>query len=117
MITLSTRFAVASMQRFQTAASIPDARPCNIEWVRGIGQQCKSAGVPVFVKQLGAVIHATDAIDPVDQFPVPFGHKGDGRNFGTVDRNTAWIKLADPKGGDWSEWPADMRIRSFPNVG
>ena len=38
----------------------PKRRPCNIEWVRGLVQQCQSTGVPVFVKQLdidGRVSH------------------------------------------------------------
>lgn len=30
----------------------PRRRPCNIEWIRSIVQQCKSAGVPCFVKAL-----------------------------------------------------------------
>ena len=30
----------------------PRRRPCEIEWVEGIVDQCRSAGVPVFVKQL-----------------------------------------------------------------
>lgn len=34
------------------AESGPDRRPCKIEWVRAIVEQCKEAGVPVFVKQL-----------------------------------------------------------------
>lgn len=34
------------------AESGPDRRPCKIEWVRSIVEQCKEAGVPVFVKQL-----------------------------------------------------------------
>jgi len=34
------------------AESGPDRRPCKIEWVRKIVEQCKAAGVPVFVKQL-----------------------------------------------------------------
>lgn len=29
----------------------PGARPCNIEWIRKIVQQCKAADVPCFVKQ------------------------------------------------------------------
>jgi hypothetical protein len=24
------------------------------------------------------------------------------------------LRLCDRKGGDWSEWPADLRIREFP---
>jgi protein gp37 len=30
----------------------PKARPCNIEWIRSIVQQCKQAAVPCFVKQV-----------------------------------------------------------------
>ena len=31
----------------------PEARPMNLDWARGIRDQCRDAGVPVFVKQLG----------------------------------------------------------------
>lgn len=34
------------------AESGPRRRPCRIEWVRSIVEQCKAAGVPVFVKQI-----------------------------------------------------------------
>lgn len=30
----------------------PNRRPCKVEWVESIVEQCRSAGVPVFVKQL-----------------------------------------------------------------
>ncbi len=30
----------------------PNRRPCKIEWVESIVEQCRAAGVPVFVKQL-----------------------------------------------------------------
>lgn len=30
----------------------PNRRPCKIEWVESIVEQCRSAGVPVFVKQI-----------------------------------------------------------------
>ena len=32
----------------------PDARPCDVAWIRSLIQQCEAAGVPCFVKQLGA---------------------------------------------------------------
>ena len=41
----------------------PKRRPCKIEWVREIVEQCRDAGVPVFVKQLsinGKVSHDMD---------------------------------------------------------
>jgi protein gp37 len=68
----------------------PGARPFNIEWARSIVQQCQAAGVPVFVKQLGRF-----AIDDSN---------------GTAFR----MALRSTKGGESSEWPADLRVREFP---
>lgn len=31
----------------------PDARPCHPDWVRGLRDQCRAAGVPFFFKQVG----------------------------------------------------------------
>jgi protein gp37 len=70
----------------------PGARPCNVEWIRGIVAQCKAASTPVFVKQLGANIRVLN------------------KAFGFIDT----VKLHDRKGGDPSEWPADLRLREFP---
>lgn len=44
----------------------PGARPCPVEWIESIVEQCRTAGVPVYVKQIRIgkkVVH-----DP-DQFP------------------------------------------------
>lgn len=68
----------------------PGARPCDISNVRSIVEQCKSAGVACFVKQLGAK---------------PFMGVKD---FGPVIR--------DRKGGDIEEFPVDLRVRQFPNT-
>ncbi|CAN5361219.1 hypothetical protein BH09VER1_BH09VER1_53240 [soil metagenome] len=62
------------------------AKPFQLEWARDIIRQCRQAGVAPFVKQLGAA---------------PF--EGDRR-----------LKLRDSHGGDWNEWPADLRVREFP---
>jgi len=66
----------------------PGARPTNLDWIRSIVEQCRAANVPCFVKQAGA--------RPVD----------DGVR----------IRLADRKGGDLEELPADLRIREFPRA-
>ncbi len=63
------------------------ARPCNVEWVRSIVQQCKAAGVACFIKQFGS-----DALYP----------------------SGVHCRLKDSKGGDPSEWPSDLRVREFP---
>lgn len=79
----------------------PGARPFDIRWARDTIAQCKAAGVPCFVKQLGA--------DPFigigDQDPAKLQpSRCDGPNF------------KDRKGGDWDEWPADLRVREFPEA-
>lgn len=65
------------------------ARPCNIEWLRLCIRQCRAAGVPVFVKQLGSN---------------PVSNRGPQR-----------IKLRHNKGGDPFEWPEDLQVREFPS--
>lgn len=67
----------------------PRARPCNVEWILDVVQQCRAAGVPCFVKQIGT--------NPI--------HSGEDR----------WvIGVQAPKGGDPAEWPEDLRVREVP---
>jgi protein gp37 len=62
------------------------ARDMRLDWAQRIVNDCRDAGVPVFVKQLGA--------RPVEFLsPLPMVHK---------------------KGGDPSEWPKDLRVREYP---
>jgi len=68
----------------------PHARPCNVEWIRSIVRQCQAAGVPCFVKQLGANAQHSH-----------------GEPVGWPERT----RLRDPKGGDPAEWPEDLRVR------
>jgi len=48
-------------------------RPCEIEWIENIVRQCKSAGVPVFVKQLGTYLS--------DKMNLKDSHGGDISEF------------------------------------
>ena len=85
----------------------PGARPCDIAWIRSVVEQCRAAGVKCFVKQLGARPTLTEAV---------LGEWGDGVRF-TGDgpgTNRGRVLLLDKKGGDPSEWPADLRVREFP---
>ena len=75
-----------------------NARPCHLDWVRSLVSQCRVAGVPVFVKQLGQ--------NPIDSVPYIEGVARNHFHF--------QLKLKDRKGGDMSEWPEDLRIRRFP---
>ena len=65
----------------------PKARPFEIAWARSIIQQCKDAGVPVFVKQLGT------------------------RNNWTMNK-----KGSSTKGNNPDEWPEDLRVREMPRL-
>jgi protein gp37 len=62
----------------------PKARPCHVEWIRSIKDQCQTAGVALHVKQLGSCTHV------------------------------AATRLKDPAGADPSEWPLDLRVREDP---
>jgi protein gp37 len=69
----------------------PGARPCDLAWVRTIVRQCRAAGVPCFVKQLGAE---------------PFQQRSNGLpNI---------LHVRHRKGADPAEWPVDVRVREFP---
>jgi protein gp37 len=84
----------------------PKARHFNIEWARSTVAQCKDAGVPCFVKQLGDFPIATDFS--------PAKTAGLELILNQACDNRALIKLRAAKGGDESEWPADLRVRQFP---
>lgn len=86
-----------------------DARPCDLAWIRGIVRQCQAARVPVFVKQLGAKPLCVDREL----------WERDGRSWETIEPTGARVpmKMRDPKGGEMWEWPEDLRVREFPEVG
>lgn len=44
----------------------PNRRPCKIEWVESIVEQCRAAGVPVFVKQLDL---DSKCVSDINKFP------------------------------------------------
>lgn len=100
------------------------ARPFDIAWARLIVDQCKAAGVPCFVKQLGARPYEDGNPDWPPRAPGEY-EKAKRRcaragGVGSIYPNDEWRlfacsgKLKDPKGGDWSEWPEDLRVREFP---
>ena len=74
----------------------PGARPCNLTWIQSIVDQCQDAGVPVFVKQLGA-------------WPVL---EAEGAALGP---DTLRVHQEHPKGGEIGEWPLRLRVRQWPD--
>ena len=96
-----TRFGAHSLRRALDWVIIggesgAGARSMNLNHARSLMCQCQDAGVPVFVKQLGARPH---------QFATQNGR---------VVKNV--IELKDPKGADMAEWPKDLRVREFPEI-
>jgi protein gp37 len=68
------------------SGSGPLTRPFHVEWAEELHAHCQKHGVAFFLKQLG-------------RNPVTAGKP---------------IRLSDPHGGDWNEWPRHLRIREFP---
>lgn len=88
----------------------PGARPCNVQWIRSIVEQCRQADVPCFVKQLGGhvLIEHSESVS--------------GWRYRSVEMTRLAhvepdrMNLHDRKGGDWSAWPEDLRVRAFPEA-
>ncbi|MEQ9074131.1 MAG: phage Gp37/Gp68 family protein [Sandaracinaceae bacterium] len=74
------------------------ARPFDLAWARQTIEQAREAGVPVFVKQLGA----RPTVTLTSRLP------------GCLDDADALDAITDRKGGDPSEWPEDLRVREWP---
>lgn len=73
----------------------PGARPFDLAWARSAIAQCKAAKVACFVKQLGANLSDADLNEC---------QRESGKS------------VHDRKGGDPSEWPADLRVREWPDA-
>lgn len=65
----------------------PGARPMDLDWARQIVADCREASTPVFVKQLG-------------------------KTWSIAEQ----LVRDDPKGGNMSRWPRDLRRREMPEA-
>ncbi len=63
-----------------------EARPFDLSWARRVRDECDAAGAAYFLKQVGS--------QPVD--------------------DNMKVALRDRHGGDWHEWPSDLRVRQVP---
>lgn len=88
----------------------PKSRPFNLDWARSLVAQCRAADVPVFVKQLGGV----PVLDRMRWLAGPTTALLSYKNRDRAPEGTEALLLNDRKGGDWEEWPEDLRVREFP---
>ncbi len=71
------------------------AHPFDVAWARSMRDECRTAGVPYFLKQFGSRVY--------DSF----------YRSGVADQA---IHFKDHHGGEWEEWSEDLRVREFPRV-
>ncbi len=82
----------------------PGARPFNLAWAESLLAQCRAAGVPCFMKQIGSR-------------PQVYSCRGVMGRIAPSAMSRCWredIRQRDRKGGDPSEWPKLLRVREFP---
>lgn len=95
----------------------PWARPCDIAWIRAGVEQCRAAGVPVFVKQLGAKVIGPDTPGSLSRWIFEDGSEWTPPVIGpgayTRPLNAIGWRTGS-KGGDMSELPEDLRVREMP---
>lgn len=82
----------------------PRARLFDLAWARRALTQCRAAGVPCFVKQLGS----NAGLEVAGLEPPASG--------GRVRKWLRW-RAMDRKGADITEWPPDLRVREYPADG
>jgi protein gp37 len=68
----------------------PKARPCNVEWVRSLRDQCRTAGCAVFLKQMGS--------------------------FWAREQRILNGSALSASGADPREWPEDLHVQEFPDA-
>lgn len=91
----------------------PNARICRVEWLKAIRQECFYAGVPFFLKQLGAK-PVTDSGGSLD-FALAWKSRGlTGVHYTGDGRGSFHLQLQDEKGGDPSEWTDELNAREYP---
>lgn len=78
--------------------------PFHVNWAASIVRQCRAVSVKPFVKQLGrTVVHCVQR----ERTNTNFAYSNPPRDEP--------LKLKDPHGGDWSEWPHAIRVREIPS--
>lgn len=93
----------------------PGARPCDVEWIRSIVEQCRAAGVAAFVKQLGANSHGWCFGNTFGGGPESNSdcQSYDASEGGYCPDGKCCMRI-DRKGSEPEEWPENLRVRELP---
>lgn len=103
------------------------ARAFDVTWAREVLMAGRLGSMRVYVKQLGSNVRDRNDARFFDSGGTDVADKR-AWPLGTVDKvehnpngvreeyqgAPIRIRLADRKGGDWDEWPADLRVREAP---
>lgn len=81
-------------------------KPFHLQWAADTKEICEDDQVNFFLKQIGS----NPVRRPDDE---PFERIKFRRQLGSCHHESVPYH---PKGGDWSEWPADLRVRQFPEL-
>jgi len=93
----------------------PGARQFDIAWARSLRDQCKAAGVPYFLKQIGGntIGWCLGNGHGEPEFYVDCQAYEASECREPCPRGFCGCRL-DRKGGDPAEWPEDLRVREYP---
>lgn len=75
------------------------ARPFDVQWARTFVKVASHTPIKVFVKQFGSRPYDSSRCISIDG----------------PDSHAIELDLIDSHGGDWSEWPAELRVREMPS--
>lgn len=93
-----------------------DARPFDMAWARDIQRQCREAGCAYFFKQAGSATVDSDRrcgmLAEHDRRSI-----ARAKALGSGDNPPNLVLFRDRAGADPSEWPDDMRVQQWPEVG
>jgi hypothetical protein len=96
----------------------PGARSLDVSWIRRLIAVAKHVGVACFVKQLGADVRDRNDAgfdgEHGDAWDIPDDWRVEYPAGALYQGGPVRVHLKDRKGGDPSEWPADLRVREFP---
>jgi protein gp37 len=94
------------------------ARPFDVAWARSLRDQCKAAGVPFFMKQVGARPHDRNdqGFEGEDESEWPEDTRTVDQTFTPIQGDPVLVRLRHSHGANPDEWPEDLRVRQFPGV-